>query len=208
MTESVNEQILNVETLLNVTRPDGGGYNEHIRGIYNWRDTYNNTNTYYINDVIEYNGSTYIRIIETPGSEVPTDTLCWKTLLGISSSTKVMAFTFRESESKSYIDHNKSTYKLAQKILYPGSNNIGTPSAIHITADINGSGNDTGKVRVVDKTNSGNIICENTTINTTDTTIFDLGTLSNIPTDLSDWELQFSCGDAKIINLYALTILF
>jgi len=84
MSEISNECTLNVVELLNVTKPPSGGYNEHIRGIYNWRNTYSGSNLYYVNDVVEYNSSQYIRISEIPGSEVPTDST-WQELPGTKS---------------------------------------------------------------------------------------------------------------------------
>lgn len=82
MSEIAGEEILQVITRLEVSDPSGGSlYNQYIRGLYNWRDTYNNSNTYYPNDVVEYNDSQYIRVSQTPGSEVPTDP-SWEILPG------------------------------------------------------------------------------------------------------------------------------
>ena len=39
MSDISNECTLNIFELLNVNKPASGGYNEHIRGIYNWRNT-------------------------------------------------------------------------------------------------------------------------------------------------------------------------
>jgi len=82
MSEIAGEEILQVYERLDVIDPSGGTlYNQYIRGLYNWRDVYSGSNTYYTNDVVEYNGSQYIRLSQNPGSEVPTDP-SWKILPG------------------------------------------------------------------------------------------------------------------------------
>jgi hypothetical protein len=82
MSDVAGEEILQVYERLEVFDPSGGSlYNQNIRGIYNWRDVYDNANTYYNNDVVSYNDSTYIRISQTPGNEVPTDP-SWEILPG------------------------------------------------------------------------------------------------------------------------------
>lgn len=217
MSEIAGEEILQIRKRLEVYKPSEGGYNEHIRGIYNWRDTYNNSKTYYLNDVVSYNNTHYIRTVESGGNEIPTDIACWQSMSSNGNSKDNMHFTFRENNSKAYIDHNKSTYALAQKIIFPGSDNTGIPTGIHVIASIEiRGGSDSedeegdlfkGQIRILDKTH-GKIICENTNINTTTPTIFNLGTLSNVPTGISDWELQYNKGNSNTIMLYAMCILF
>jgi len=214
MSEIAGEEILQIYERLEVIKPSTAGYNQHIRGIYNWRDVYDNGNTYYLNDVVSYNDSQYIRIEENEGSEIPTDIAFWKPMSSSGNNKDNMHFTFRESSSRAYVDHNKSTYTLIQKVIFPGSDIVGTPSSIQVIAAIKeGSDNEDdgntngGQVRILDVTN-GNIICENTNINTTAPSIFNLGTISNIPSGISDWELQSNKGDADTIILYAMSILF
>lgn len=204
MSEEASEYTLNIVELLNVTKPAGGGYNEHIRGILNWRDTYDINKTYYLNDIVEYNNTQYIRTDENTGNEIPTDINCWKSFAA--SNTQPIHFTFREHNNRAYIDTNSSTYLLAQKILFAGSDILGTLSSIKVIASITGSGK-AGKVRIIDTTH-GSIICENTNINTTSPAIFDLGSISNIPTGISDLQIQYSKGTANKILLYSATIIF
>tara|TARA_R110001599_G_scaffold287650_2_gene490239 strand:+ start:139 stop:783 length:645 start_codon:yes stop_codon:yes gene_type:complete len=84
MSEIASEYILQIVERLEVTDPSAGvNYNEYIRGLYNWRDLYSGAKTYYTNDVVEYKGSQYIRVSQTPGSQIPTD-IAWKILPGTS----------------------------------------------------------------------------------------------------------------------------
>lgn len=74
MTEEVNEEIINIKERINVEDPSAGvDYNQHIRGLFNWRGVYDDSLTYYYNDIVEYLGLIYIRISQTAGSQLPTD---------------------------------------------------------------------------------------------------------------------------------------
>lgn len=205
MTTRADEQDLYISDLINVTRPAGGGYNEHIQGLYNWRDVYTNLNTYYINDVVSYNNNQYIRISETPGSELPTDP-SWQLLPGTNSLSgrTVMSFTFRENSNNPWIDTGSNGYITGQVFIFEGSDALGTPSAINVVGARNSAGD--AQVRIADVTN-GTIICENTSISAATATLYDLGTLSNIPTGRAIWELQFNDGTSNRIFLFSLSIL-
>lgn len=109
MTDEVNEQIINVLTRLNVEDPSAGAsYNQHIRGLFNWRGIYNDSLTYYYNDVVEYLGLIYIRISQTAGSQLPTDS-SWNSiplgqvnhdLQSVSSNTQTQSV----SANNTYVD--------------------------------------------------------------------------------------------------------
>ena len=204
MSEQASEYILNVVELLNVTKQPGTSYNENIRGILNWRDVYDSNKTYYINDIVLFNELQYIRINETPGNETPTNIISW-TFFATTKKNTSAYFTFRDNNNRPYIDTNNVNYLLGQKILYPGSESVGNPSSIQVIASITGNGS--ANIRIIDVTNA-NIICENTNINTTEPNIFNLGVLSNIPTSISDLEIQYNRGTANLIRLYCLTMIF
>ena len=110
MTEEVNEEIINIKERLNVEDPSlGVNYNQHIRGIYNWRDVYSALNTYYPNDVVEYLSLQYIRISQTPGNEIPTDA-SWRQLPG---NTVVGTFyQYAESDAQSQTTSTSFVEKL------------------------------------------------------------------------------------------------
>lgn len=99
MTEEVNEQIINILTRINVEDPSSGvDYNQHIRGLYNWRDVYSALNIYYPNDVVEYLSLQYIRISQTPGNEIPTDA-SWRQLPG--NTVTGTFYQYAESDAQS-----------------------------------------------------------------------------------------------------------
>jgi len=110
MTEEVNEQIINILTRINVEDPSSGvDYNQHIRGLYNWRDVYSALNTYYPNDVVEYLSLQYIRISQTPGNEIPTDA-SWRQLPG--NTVTGTFYQYAESDAQSQTTSNNFQEKL------------------------------------------------------------------------------------------------
>ena len=204
MSTRADEQDLFISNLINVTKPLNSVDNDHIQGLYNWRNTYSNLNTYYINDVVEYNSSQYIRILENPGSQNPTDS-SWKKLPGTNNDGKtVMSFTFRESGSRPYIDHNNNTPLLAQSILFEGSNNIGVPLSINFVASVGNSGS--GIISIVNNSNATQI-CE-ISITSSNISIYDMGILSNISTDQEIWDIYISEGNSNRIRIYSMSVLF
>ncbi len=110
----------------------------------------------------------------------------------------------RQNNNIPYISTNNSTYTLASKFIFDGSSNVGTPTIINVQSRINSG---SGQIRIFDVTNV-EIIAENTSINTTTFTIFSLGTISNIPTGRSEWELQYNKGTSMQIDLDNISIMF
>ncbi len=107
------------------------------------------------------------------------------------------SLTFTTHELKA----NDETYVTEGQFIFQGSTVVGTPTLIKIIAEI--ENNSTGSVRLFDSTNSS-IIAENTNITSSLPTIFDMGTIINVPTSEAIFEVQLKTSnkDDKIKMYY------
>lgn len=86
-----------------------------------------------------------------------------------------------------HLDGEETTYEAEGHFIFPGSTDVGTPTLIKIIAWMKDTA--TGAIRLFDATNSL-VIAEKTGITEEDPTIFDMGTISNIPTGEAIFEIQ------------------
>ena len=149
---------------------------------FKWNGTWVSQN-YVANDVVEYNGSSYICILDTVSSEVPTNTTYWDVL-----AQKGDAGVGVTSVDIS-IDRNISNgaYEIADRFIFKGTTALGTPTNIKAILHINGATD--GSIRIYDVTNA-QTICELTGFTEANPTIKDLGTLSNLPAGEALFEIQ------------------
>ena len=104
---------------------------------------------------------------------------------------KSMVVSFAAGTVKS-LDENSTSYVAKADMIYAGSDTVGTIVAIKATIWKDSVSGATGEIRIIDKSNA-NVICELTGItNLDDSTVLDLGTLTNIPTTPTTFEIQMS----------------
>ena len=110
------------------------------------------------------------------------------------ADTKLIELCFASDDGILGLVVATDSYEIKGSFVWPGSSYIGTPVSIKIAGILDVAG--TGYVKIYDLTNSQQI-CEGT-LTTTDWSIADLGTLSNIPTGEAVWEIQLkSVGTPK-----------
>jgi len=167
-----------------------------------WQGTWISQN-YVVDDSVEYLGSAYICILNTVSSEVPTNTTYWDLLAqkgdagatgsqgiqgiqgiqGVAGNdgadgVKIIELTFHDVT-------NSTSYIIASEFIFRGTTALGTPTKIKVICDsVSG-----GDVKIYDVTNA-QTICEKTGISSASPSIFDLGTLSNLPAGEAIFEVQ------------------
>lgn len=107
---------------------------------------------------------------------------------------------------KDRIDTKNAVYTVKSEFIFSGTNNIPVVSnrKIEIIASVD-AGNQ-GDVRIFDATNA-NIIAEKTGISALTSTIFDMGTISNLPTTQAIFEIQLKNNgtDKTMVNSILIT---
>ncbi len=102
-----------------------------------------------------------------------------------------------------YMNTNFTNYNAQGYFRWPGSDNVGIINNITIIANIDSSA--TGSIKIYDITNK-NTICEITSINGIIPTIYDMGTVSNVPTNTAVWEVQLKCSTTALLELWNINI--
>jgi hypothetical protein len=105
----------------------------------------------------------------------------------IPNNSKSRTFFYTVNPKKNTI--NTSNYTTVAKFKYSGSDNIGTIDYINIISYMDSTVT-SYSARLFDTIN-GLVLAEKTEITNTTETIIDLGTITNVPTDQSIFELQF-----------------
>lgn len=128
----------------------------------------------------------------------------------LSGGGKSMIVTFAAGSDMS-IETNTIGYVVKAKFPYAGTDTVG--AILEIKANIwkNSSGGSTGQIKIVDISNGGATIAElNGITNTDNTVLLDLGTVTNLPTDASVFELQMgrSSGANRTIECSSLEIVY
>ncbi len=132
------------------------------------------TNTYWLLTVTT---PTWVEITSTGG--------------GSSNNDIVMSTS---GTSKPYIGESGTSYVVIAYVHYKGSTAEGTITAIKILASMDGA-DDTGSIKVYDSTNSLTIAENVNGISGTSVAIYDLGTISNVPTGAAIFEIQVKVSD-------------
>lgn len=97
--------------------------------------------------------------------------------------------------TKPYIAEGGTSYTVVAYVHYKGSIAEGTITAIKIIASMDGA-TDTGSIKIYDSTNSLTIAENVNGISGTTAAIYDLGTISNIPTGAAIFEIQVKASDS------------
>jgi hypothetical protein len=107
-----------------------------------------------------------------------------------SGGGKAMVVAFASGSSK-HVSTTSPTYESLAHIIFPGTNTVGTPTNIKINAwRTGGAPTPAVDFRVVNL-NNADVIAEVTGITVTnEDNIADMGTLSNLPTDATVFEIQ------------------
>lgn len=99
-----------------------------------------------------------------------------------------ISFGFIEDNNTPYVDDNNSSYVVKGHIQFPGTDAMGIPSSVKLTAWMSASGG-VGAYRIYDFENSA-VIAEVTGVTNTTKATVDMGSLSNLTTDAALWEVQ------------------
>lgn len=101
----------------------------------------------------------------------------------------------------------KNSYKSLTRIIYYGSGSIGDIISIEVVAYM-ADKVDSYDIKIVDKKNGSAVIAEKTGLTNTTDEIIDMGTISNLPTGKSRFEVQIKKnGNDKSAKVYLDTIL-
>jgi len=111
------------------------------------------------------------------------------------------------SNTSAQCNSSSTTYIVMRRFSFRGTANTGTPTAIKAVCYISQSSY-TGRIRIQDITN-GVTVCESATFNNTIAAIINLGTISNLSTGESIWEVQIkSSSVASTTNMNSVNIYF
>jgi len=124
-------------------------------------------------------------------------------LAGVDKSGMTLSWS---EDSQPYLKTSNVPYELRASFIFRGTTEMGTPTAIKLLAAQSGGG--TGSVRIVDATNSDNIIATITTIAGSTFVIYDMGTLSNLPTGEAHFEVQMGNTAGSEVQLSTLSMVF
>ena len=126
-------------------------------------------------------------------------------LLAVGDDASVIGYTYGNN-SDPFVKTTSTSYAIVSSIVYAGSANSFSPSEILVILN---NANTSGRVaaRIFDVTN-GLQICEITNINPgTVKTIYNMGTLSNIPSAAAIWEVQLKRDSGTgAVEIYGLTL--
>lgn len=105
------------------------------------------------------------------------------------------------------LSSTEATYEIKTRLCFLGTDVLGIPVIIKAITQITGATD--GSIKIYDVTNA-NTICELVAFTDTVWTLKDLGTLSNLPTGESIFEVQLkrNGSGAQSVDLAALSIIF
>jgi len=139
---------------------------------------------YVVDDLVEYNGSSYICILNTVSNEVPTNGTYWDLVASKGDTgaegTAIVALMVAGAT-------NGTEYQSVGDLIFPGTTAVGSPTSIKCISW--GDSGTTHAVRVYDITNDA-VIAEVTGLTNTAKAIASLTGIDNLPASEALWEVQ------------------